>query len=137
MNPIVDNLPVADTVIHGQSIPNFVAEHPRPGLRPGPPAVADAVGQGSGGRRCGRRKTRRPANIAAANKAFGTKGLLQLSKYKTQLTTLVVPLGPAGLRRVPMRRRLEDLPEGCGRKHRTSGSTGSTSIWLGWLSSFL
>ena len=28
VNPIVDNLPVADTVIHGQSISDFVAENP-------------------------------------------------------------------------------------------------------------
>ena len=29
VNPIVDNLPVAQTVIHGQSVQNFVAQHPK------------------------------------------------------------------------------------------------------------
>jgi hypothetical protein len=32
-----------------------------------------------------------PANIAAAEKAFGLKGLTELAKYKTQLTQLVEP----------------------------------------------
>ena len=29
VNPMVDNLPVANTVIHGQTMANFVAEHPK------------------------------------------------------------------------------------------------------------
>jgi MFS family permease len=91
VNPIVDNLPVADTVIHGQSVSNFVAEHPKSlafaqshaallALLAKDPAAAAAVGADPSA-----------ANIAAAEKAFGTAGLLQLSKYKTQLTTLIVP----------------------------------------------
>jgi hypothetical protein len=91
VNPIVDNLPVADAVIHGQSIQNFVAEHPKTiafATAHGPllallakdPAAAAAVGSNPS-----------PANIAAAEKAFGTKGLLQLAKYKSELTTLVLP----------------------------------------------
>jgi MFS family permease len=91
VNPIVDNLPVADTVIHGQSISNFLAEHPKSlafaqshaallTLLAKDPAAAAAVGADPS-----------PANIAAAEKAFGTAGLLQLAKYKTQLTTLIVP----------------------------------------------
>jgi MFS family permease len=91
VNPIVDNLPVADTVIHGQSISNFVAEHPKTlafAAAHGPllailakdPAAAAAVGADPS-----------PANIAAAVKAFGTSGLLELAKYKTQLNTLVAP----------------------------------------------
>jgi MFS family permease len=91
VNPIVDNLPVADTVIHGQSISNFVAEHPKTlafAAAHGPllailakdPAAAAAVGADPS-----------PANIAAAVKAFGTSGLLELAKYKTQLNELVAP----------------------------------------------
>jgi MFS family permease len=91
VNPIVDNLPVANTVIHGQSISNFVAEHPKTidfatshtallALLAKDPAAAAAVG-----------KDPSAANIAAAVKAFGTKGLLELAKFKTQLTDLVEP----------------------------------------------
>jgi hypothetical protein len=91
VNPIVDNLPVADTVIHGVSIQNFVAEHPKTiafaqshaallTILAKNPAAAAAVG-----------KDPSAANIAAAEKAFGAKGLAELAKYKTQLTTLVQP----------------------------------------------
>jgi MFS family permease len=91
VNPIVDNLPVAETVIHGVSIQNFVAEHGDTlafatkhasllALLAKDPAVAAAVG-----------KDPSPANIAAAEKAFGVKGLTELAKYKTQLTKLVLP----------------------------------------------
>jgi MFS family permease len=94
VNPIVDNLPVAGTVIHGQSIQNFVAEHPKTiGFATGhtallailakDPAAAAAVGKDPSG-----------ANIAAAEKAFGLKGLTELAKYKTQLTNLVEPYIP-------------------------------------------
>ena len=91
VNPIVDNLPVAQEVIHGQSIENFVAEHPATiafatahqpllTLLAKAPAVAAAVG-----------KNPSTANIAAAEKAFGAKGLAELAKFKNQLTTLVQP----------------------------------------------
>jgi MFS family permease len=91
VNPVVDNLPVADTVIHGVSIQNFVAEHPKTlafaqshgallAILAKDPAAAAAVG-----------KDPSPANIAAAEKAFGLKGLTELAKYKTQLTNLVEP----------------------------------------------
>jgi MFS family permease len=91
VNPIVDNLPVAGTVINGVSIQNFVAEHPKTlafatqhaallALLAKNPTVAAAVG-----------KDPSAANIAAAEKAFGAAGLAQLAKYKTQLTTLVLP----------------------------------------------
>jgi len=91
VNPIVDNLPVAQTVIQGQSIQNFVAEKPHVikfatehtallAILAKDPAAAAAVG-----------KDPSPANIAAAEKAFGLKGLTELAKYKTQLTTLVEP----------------------------------------------
>jgi MFS family permease len=91
VNPIVDNLPVADTVIHGQSIQNFVAEHPKTIafaqahqplliLLAKDPAAAAAVGANPSA-----------ANIAAATKAFGVKGLFQLAAFKTQLQTLVEP----------------------------------------------
>jgi MFS family permease len=91
VNPIVDNLPVADTVIHGVSIQNFVAEHPKTiafaqshtallTLLAKDPAAAAAVGKDPSG-----------ANIAAAEKVFGLKGLTELAKYKTQLTDLVEP----------------------------------------------
>ena len=84
VNPIVDNLPVADTVIHGQSIQNFVAEHPKTiayaqshqallTLLAKDPAVAAAVGANPS-----------KANIAAAEKAFGFKGLLELAAHKAQ-----------------------------------------------------
>jgi MFS family permease len=91
VNPIVDNLPVADQVIHGQSIQNFVAEHPKTiafaqthqallTLLAKDPAAAAAVGADPSA-----------ANIAAAEKAFGLKGLFTLAKYKTQLQALVEP----------------------------------------------
>jgi MFS family permease len=91
VNPIVDNLPVAGTVINGVSIQNFVAEHPKTiafatqhaallALLAKNPTAAANVG-----------KDPSPANIAAAAKAFGASGLAQLAKYKTELTTLVLP----------------------------------------------
>jgi MFS family permease len=91
VNPIVDNLPVAETVIHGQSISDFVAEHPAVidfasthaallALLAKDPAAAAAVGADP-----------TPANIAAAEKAFGASGLAELAKYKTQLTKYVQP----------------------------------------------
>ena len=91
VNPIVDNLPVADTVIGGQTVANFVAEHPKVidfatthtallTLLAKDPAAAAAVGADPS-----------PANIAAAVKAFGTSGLGELAKFKTDLTTLVEP----------------------------------------------
>jgi hypothetical protein len=91
VNPIVDNLPVADTVIHGVSIENFVAEHPATiafaeahqpllTLLNKAPAVAAAVGADPSA-----------ANIAAAEHAFGSAGLAELAKYETQLKKLVQP----------------------------------------------
>jgi MFS family permease len=91
VNPIVDNLPVADTVIHGVSIQNFVAEHPQTiafaqshqpllKLLAKNPAAAAAVGANPS-----------PANIAAAEKAFGVKGLFELAAFKAKLQTLVEP----------------------------------------------
>jgi hypothetical protein len=82
---------VADHIIHGQSISDFVAEHPAVidfaqthgsllALLAKDPAAAEAVATDPS-----------PANIAAAAKVFGVSGLLQLNSYKTQLTTLVVP----------------------------------------------
>jgi hypothetical protein len=91
VNPVVDNLPVADTVIHGQTVANFVAEHPKVitfaeghtallAILAKDPAVAAAVGSDPSA-----------ANIAAAEKVFGLKGLTELAKFKTQLSTLVQP----------------------------------------------
>jgi MFS family permease len=91
VNPIVDNLPVAGTVIHGQSIQNFVAENPKViafasthtallALLAKDPAAAAAVAANPSA-----------ANIAAAEKAFGSKGLLELAKFKTQLSKYVQP----------------------------------------------
>ena len=91
VNPIVDNLPVAETVIHGQSVQDFVAEHPKTiafatqhgallAILAKDPAAAAAVGQDPSA-----------ANIAAAEKAFGVAGLTELAKYKTQLASLVEP----------------------------------------------
>jgi MFS family permease len=91
VNPVVDNLPVADTVIHGQTVANFVAEHPKVidfAQTHGPllailakdPAAANAVAANPSA-----------ANIAAAEKAFGASGLAELAKFKTQLSTLVAP----------------------------------------------
>ncbi len=91
VNPIVDNLPVAQTVIHGQTVQDFVAQHPKTiafatehadllALIAKDPAAAAAVG-----------KDPSAANIAAAVKAFGVSGLTQLAKYKTELSTLVAP----------------------------------------------
>ncbi len=91
VNPVVDNLSVANHVVHGQTISDFVAEHPAVidfasthgsllALLAKDPAAAAAVAADPS-----------PANIATAAKAFGVSGLLELNKYKTQLTTLVVP----------------------------------------------
>ena len=91
VNPIVDNLPVADTVIHGQSISDFVAENPAViafasthsallTLLAKDPAAAAAVAADPSA-----------ANIAAAEKAFGAQGLGELAKYKTQLSKYVQP----------------------------------------------
>jgi MFS family permease len=91
VNPVVDNLPVADTVIHGQTVANFVAEHPKVidfaeshtallAILAKDPAAAAAVAADPSA-----------ANIAAAEKAFGAAGLAELAKYKTQLATLVAP----------------------------------------------
>jgi MFS family permease len=91
VNPIVDNLPVADAVVHGVSIQNFVAEHPKTidfaqthqpllKLLAKDPAAAAAVGADPS-----------DANIAAAVKAFGEKGLFELAAYKVKLQTLVEP----------------------------------------------
>jgi len=91
VNPVVDNLPVADTVIHGQTVANFVAEHPQViafatsheallAILAKDPAAAAAVAADPSA-----------ANIAAAEKAFGASGLAELAKYKTQLSTLVQP----------------------------------------------
>ena len=91
VNPIVDNLPVAQTVIHGQSIQNFATAHPKTiafatehkdllTLLAKNPEVAAKVAADP-----------TPANLAAATKAFGAKGLGQLAAYQTQLKALVQP----------------------------------------------
>jgi hypothetical protein len=91
VNPIVDNLPVAQKVIDGQTIQAFVGTHPKTiafatehqpllTLLAKAPAVAARVGADPS-----------PANIAAATKAFGAQGLSELAKYATQLKTLVQP----------------------------------------------
>jgi MFS family permease len=91
VNPIVDNLPVAQTVIDGQSIQNFASSHPKTiafamehqallTLLAKDPTIAAKVGADP-----------TPANIAAATKVFGTKGLGELATYETQLKTLVQP----------------------------------------------
>ncbi len=90
VNPIVDNLPVADTVIHGQTVQNFVAEHPATiafaqsheallTLLAKDPTLAAEVAKD-------------PAMyLAQALKVFGPTGLPQLAKYEKQLETLVQP----------------------------------------------
>jgi MFS family permease len=91
VNPIVDNLPVAQKVIDGQTVQAFVGEHPKTiafattheallTLLAKDPAVAARVGADPSA-----------ANIAAATKAFGATGLSELAKYATQLKTLVQP----------------------------------------------
>jgi MFS family permease len=91
VNPIVDNLPVANTIVHGEPIADFITTHPKVvtfatehsallAILAKNPAVAARVGKDPTG-----------ANIAAAEKAFGAKGLSELVTYKDQLTTLVQP----------------------------------------------
>jgi MFS family permease len=91
VNPVVDNLPVANAVIHGDTVANFVAEHPKViafaqshtallAILAKDPAAAAAVAANPSA-----------ANIAAAEKAFGATGLAELAKFKTQLSTLVQP----------------------------------------------
>ena len=87
VNPIVDNLPVADTVIHGQSISDFVAENHQTVIALRPRARrrswrCSAKDPADGG--CQSRRPIPAANIAAAEKAFGAAGLAELAKYKTQ-----------------------------------------------------
>lgn len=91
VNPVVDNLPVANTVIHGETVANFVAENPKViefatehaallTLLAKDPAAAAAVGTDPSA-----------ANIAAAEKAFGATGLAELAKYEVQLKEYVLP----------------------------------------------
>jgi MFS family permease len=91
VNPVVDNLPVANTVIHGETVANFVAENPKViqfatehaallTLLAKDPAAAAAVGTDPSA-----------ANIAAAEKAFGATGLAELAKYQVQLKKYVLP----------------------------------------------
>lgn len=128
VNPIVGNLPVANAIIHGQSVSDFVAEHPKTiafAQSHGPllallaknPAAAAAVGAEQGfiaahpdtiafaeshaallallakdpAAAIAVGTDPSPANIAAAEQAFGAAGLLELSQYKTQIATLVLP----------------------------------------------
>jgi MFS family permease len=91
VNPIVDNLAVADHIVHGQSIQNFAAENPAVirfartheallTLLSKDPGAAAAVAADQS-----------PANVAAAEKAFGVKGLLALAAHKAQLQKYVEP----------------------------------------------
>ncbi len=91
VNPIVDNLPVAQTVIGGQTIQAFATQHPQTiafatehaallTLLNKDPALANKVGADP-----------TAANIAAAEKVFGAKGLSQLAQYKVQLEHLIAP----------------------------------------------
>jgi MFS family permease len=90
VTPIVDNLPVADTTVHGQSIQNFVAEHPKTiafaqsheallTLLAKDPTLAANVAKDPG------------TYLAQALKVFGSKGLPLLARYEKQLVTLVQP----------------------------------------------
>jgi hypothetical protein len=94
VNPIVDNLPGGRNR-HSRSIgPELRGRAPQDHrVRHGAHGTARHSGQGSGGGGGGR-KGSVGANIAAAEKAFGLKGLTELAKYKTQLTTLVEPYIP-------------------------------------------
>jgi MFS family permease len=91
VNPVVNNLPVADHVIKGQTIADFVAEKPKVinfakshaallAILAKDPAAAAAVGNDPSA-----------ANIAAAEKAFGSTGLTELAKYEVQLKKFVEP----------------------------------------------
>jgi hypothetical protein len=91
VNPVVNNLPVANHIIKGQTVADFVAEHPKTiafaashaallAILAKDPAAAAAVGADPS-----------PANIAAAEKAFGSSGLTELAKYEVQLKDLVQP----------------------------------------------
>jgi MFS family permease len=92
VNPIVDNLPLADHVVHGQSIQNFVAENPKViafaqshqallTLLAKDPAAAAAAGAPGA-----------PASaVDHAVSVFGFTGALELNKFKTQLQTYVQP----------------------------------------------
>jgi MFS family permease len=91
VNPIVDNLPVAQTVINGQPIENFVAQHLKTvAFASAHPALLAALAAHTAvAKRVAADPT--PANIKAAEQAFGQKGLSELVTYKAQLTTLVQP----------------------------------------------
>jgi hypothetical protein len=128
VNPIVDNLPVANTLIHGQSVSDFVAEHPKViafatqhgallALLAKNPAAAAAVGSEQAfiaahpqtiafalshqsllallakdpAAAAAVGEDPSPANIAAAEQAFGPTGLAELAQFKVQLATLVLP----------------------------------------------
>jgi hypothetical protein len=91
VNPIVDNLPVASTVIQGQSIADWVATHPDnvafaeqhatllKAVSALPPSVQKGLIVLSG-----------PA-VAYAAKALGATQFTELTKLATQFKTLVVP----------------------------------------------
>ena len=114
VNPIVDNLPVADTVIHGQSISDFVAENPAViafasthgallALLAKDPAAAAAVAADPSA-----------ANIAAAEKAFGAQGTRRVGQVQDAAGEVRAALhGPAGLHPGP-RDRAEGAPGGVG-----------------------
>jgi MFS family permease len=91
VNPIVDNLPVAQKVIHGQSIENFVASHPKTIAFATAHAALLAVLAKDPGPATAASKDPSAANIAAATKAYGAKNLALLVHYEPQLTTLVEP----------------------------------------------
>jgi MFS family permease len=91
VNPIVDNLPVAQTVIHGQSIENFVAGHPKTiAFAEAHQALLTVLSKDPGPATAAA-KDPSAANIAAATKAYGAKNLALLVHYESQLTALVQP----------------------------------------------
>ena len=118
VNPIVDNLPVADTVIHGQSISDFVVENP---------AVIDfasiawrapgAPGQGSRRRRRGRGRPLRGQHCGGGEGIRGarTRRVGQVQDGAGEVRAALH--GPAGL-----------YPRPPGRAERAPGGVGQGSF---------
>lgn len=91
VNPVVDNLPIAEHVVAGQQIQNFVAEHSA--------SVKFAEAHSQFLEVVSAHQTlidnlaanESLANIAAVQKAIGPQNFSLLIKYETQLKTLVQP----------------------------------------------
>lgn len=91
VNPIVDNLPLASTVINGESVQTFVATHPKvEAFAQANKALLQAVSALPASVQTGL-VTLNPTAVAYAEKALGPTKFAELVKLATPFKTLVVP----------------------------------------------